>query len=428
MRTYILFIIILLLSQSGVFAQVPLTRLGSIAVPSYAVELVMSGTTAYVFTASAGTQGLRVYDVSAPAAPRLLSTLNLPTTNGVPPRHAAVSNNTLYVSTFPSFNTFPNSVYLLAIDVSNPAAPTLRQTVSANSFGGDELFLTAKGPYVYTAFQRNQSLNISDSNLNAVGTVALPYSLSGVIGLSSNGNTAYVQYANPAFATLDLTMPATPVSSTGTTPGTISAASGNLACGLQQPAYLNSVPTNTLRFYDVRTPRDPVLARSLPGTFGTRVAAGEQSVFVVGATSPFLTPAATSNEPLRGYYLPTGAAAIAVEAVDISTQGANALAVVGNTAYVLTDTNLSIYTFPNTVTSVGRPATRAGLSIHPNPAHNQISLPHLAVGSPVVIYDAAGRACLQARLPASGSLDLSALPVGLYQVRAGTATSKLLVE
>jgi hypothetical protein len=158
------------------------------------------------------------------------------------------------------------------------------------------------------------------------------------------------------------------------------------------------------------------------------VVAGTNSVFTMGLTSPYLVAAATSTEPLRGYSLPASGAGAPLEAVALGTEGANALAVVGNTAYVLTDTNLAIYSFPGLVTAARRAAAPTALLIYPNPARDRLSLPHLAPGSPIVIYDGTGRACLQQALPTSRTLDIRALPAGLYHVRVGAATSQLVVE
>jgi hypothetical protein len=369
--------------------------------------------------------------VSTPASPQLLSTLALPVNNGfpvIPPRHATLSNGVLFVVSYfvPVVNT--PGYYVWAINVTNSANPVLYTNTYLYG-GGDEALVTSSGDYFYSAINTLPSLNVATRTNNTIGavrSVALPYSLSGIIGLSVSGTTGYVQYANGVFATLDLTNPANPVSSPGTTTGTISAASGALAYGLAQPNYLGSVPSNTLRFYSLATPLQPSLVRSQAGAYGTRVAAGGQSVFTVGATSPYQVAAATSSEPLRGFYSPTSGAA-PVAAVTTDTQGANALAVANNLAYVLTDTELRIYAFPTTVTA-SRDAALAALPLSPNPAHGQLRLPQLMPGAPVAIYDALGRVCLDTKLPASGMLDISALPAGLYHVRTASATSKLVVE
>jgi hypothetical protein len=433
---YFLLSSLLLLGTLSTWAQTALTKLGSVTIPSYGTELAVSGTTAYVLTASAGQQNLLVYDVSTPAAPRLLSTTALPSApnlGALPPRHATVSGGLLCVTSYPSNRTTPLFSALWTIDVNNPASPVVRAT--AGIVGTDD-FVAAAGDYVYVvAAERNQLyvLNrtpIAGSNpayLPQERTIDLPYSLSGIIGVSLAGTTAYVQYANGAFATLDVRNPAQPVSSPGTTPGTISAASGTLAAGLAQPVYAGSLPSNTLRFYSLNSPLQPSLLRSQPGTYGTRVAVGAQNVFTCGETSPFVSAAPSSTEPLRGYFLPSNGGA-PLEAVATDTQGANALVASANMAYVLTDSELSIYAFPATVTATRGAAALAPLTLYPNPASHTVQLAQAAPGSSVAIYDLTGRICLETKLPLTGTLDVSALAAGLYHVRTGTSVGKLTIQ
>lgn len=419
----------LLLCGLSAAAQAPLVKLGSVGLPSYGTELVVNGTTAYVLTASAGQQSLRVYDVSTPAAPQLQSTLALPAYGffpPLPPRHAAYSNGRLLVSSYPTTTTLPPSMTTWLLDVSNPTRPSVITTGFAN--GSTELFVALSGNYRYQLLDNSSLLYVYDTSSSSPRTVNLPYSLSSILGLTANGNTVYVQYGNGTFATIDITTPGAPVSSAGTMAGTIGAASGTLGAGLAQPAHANSVPGNALRVYSLSNPLQPALVRSLPGNNGTRVAAGGQSVFTMGATNPYLPAAPSSAEPLRGYFFPAGGGA-PVAAIDTSasSQGANALAVVSNRAYVLTDASLSIYAFPATVTAT-RAAARPPLPLYPNPAQGALFLPQLAPGTPIAVYDATGRCCLRAAQPAQGPLDIRALPAGLYQVHAGPATSKLVVE
>ncbi len=427
-----------LLSGFSSQAQATLTKLSSVAVPSYGTELVVSGTTAYVLTASAGQHGLRVYDVSTPATPRLLSTLALPRALGtaaLPPRHAVVNNGVLFVVSYPTNASIPATIVLWSIDVSNPASPSVRTT--GGSTGGSETFVAASGNYLYVVpnnlsevqvynrtpylFQNNPPL------LTLERKVDLPYSLSGIIGVKTSGTAAYVQYANNAFVTLNLSDAAQPVSSPGTTPGTITAADGSLAAGLAQPVYAGSIPSNTLHFYSLSNPLQPTLIRSQAGNYGTRVAVSGQSVFTCGETSPFIAAVPSSSEPLRGYLL-TANGASSVEAVATGTQGSNALVAANGMAYVLTDTELSIYAFPNTVTSTRGASTLAPLALYPNPASRTVRLAQAAPGSSVAIYDLTGRICLETRLPPSGTLDVSALSSGLYHVRTGAAVGKLTIQ
>jgi hypothetical protein len=425
-----------LLSGFTSHAQAALTKLGSVAVPTYGTELVVSGTTAYVFTASAGQQGLRVYDVSTPSAPRLLSTLSLPNAtnfSALPPRHAVVSGGLLCVASYTSPLSTPHFSTLWTIDVSNPASPSVR---TASGVVGEEDFVAATGEYVYVVVADRNQLYVYNRNpvtssgytyLTQEQTIDLPYSLSGIIGLSLTGTTAYVQYANGVFATLDVRNAALPVSSPGTTRGTITAASGTLAAGLAQPVYAGSVPSNTLRFYSLSSPLQPTLVRSQAGSYGTRVAVGGQTVFTCGETSPFISAVPSSAEPLRGYFLASSGSE-PLEAVAADIRGANALVAANNMAYILTDTEFSIYAFPTTVTATRGAAALPPLALYPNPASHTVQLTQATPGSSVAVYDLTGRMCLQAKLPASGTLDVSALAAGLYQVRTGTAVGKLTIQ
>jgi hypothetical protein len=426
------------LSGLSAQAQTSLTKLGSIAIPNYGTELVVSGTTAYVFTASAGQQGLRIYDVGTPASPRLLGTIalpNSPSLPALPARHAVLSGSTLLVTSYPTNITTPRSEAIWTIDVRNPTSPSV--STAGLTSGNEDSFVATSGDYFYVVpddrnqlYVYNRTPIVTSSGfayLPVERTIDLPYSLSGVIGLSLTGTTAYVQYANAIFATLDVRNPAQPVSSAGTTPGTISAASGALAAGLAQPVYAGSVPSNTLRFYSLSTPLQPSLLRAQAGTYGTRVAVGAQSVFTSGQTSPFISAVPSSAEPLRGYFLASNGST-PLEAVATGTQGANALVAANNLAYLLTDGELSIYAFPATVTATRGAASLAPITLYPNPASRTVQFDQARPGGSVAIYDLTGRICLQATLPSSRTLDVSTLSAGLYQVRTGTAVGKLTIQ
>ncbi|MDO7886011.1 T9SS type A sorting domain-containing protein [Hymenobacter cheonanensis] len=428
---------LLLLGTVAARAQAALAKLGSVTMPSYGTELVVDGTTAYVLTASAGQQGLRIYDMSTPAAPRLLSAIALPNAgnlSALPPRHAVVSNGLLCVTSYHSNLTTPHFGALWTVDVRNPASPAVR---TADIVVGEEDFIAATGDYIYVvpddrnqAYVYNRTPMVASSGYTYLAqerTIDLPYSLSGIIGLNLTGTTAYVQYANAVFATLDVRNPAQPISSPGTMPGTIRAASGTLAAGLAQSVYAGSIPSNTLRFYSLSNPLQPTLVQSRAGNYGTRLAAGTQTVFTCGETSPFISAAPSSAEPLRGYFM-ASSASTPLEAVAMGTQGANALVAANNMAYVLTDNELSIYAFPTIVTATRGVATLAPLTLYPNPASRTVQLSQVTSSSSVTVYDLTGRICLQAKLPASGTLDISGLPAGLYQVHTGTAIGKLTIQ
>ena len=80
------------------------------------------GRTMYVSSAT----GLKVYDVSTPAAPRKLSQLPLPHFEN---EDVDVGRDTVVITNDPSFSGV-GIIYL--IDVSDPAAPRLRSTLPTN--------------------------------------------------------------------------------------------------------------------------------------------------------------------------------------------------------------------------------------------------------------------------------------------------------
>lgn len=89
-------------------------------------------------------------------------------------------------------------------------------------------------------------------------------------------------------------------------------------------------------------------------------------------------------------------------------------------------------------TVLGPTATRTGnaanaLAIYPNPAQASaiLSLAAASSAQPVLLLDALGRVQRQQLLPANTStlaLDLANLPTGMYAVRCGAATARLVVE
>ena len=80
----------------------------------------------------------------------------------------------------------------------------------------------------------------------------------------------------------------------------------------------------------------------------------------------------------------------------------------------------------------GLPAETAApaFTLAPNPAHHTATLTGLAPGAAVTLLDGVGRTVRQEQADAAGTttLDVRGLPTGLYLVRAGGATQRLVVE
>ena len=77
-------------------------------------------------------------------------------------------------------------------------------------------------------------------------------------------------------------------------------------------------------------------------------------------------------------------------------------------------------------------AARARLAVWPNPATGPSVRLTLPVGTAptagVMVLDAAGRVVRTARLTTAGTLNVAGLPVGIYAVRVGSATARLVIE
>jgi hypothetical protein len=106
------------------------------------------------------------------------------------------------------------------------------------------------------------------------------------------------------------------------------------------------------------------------------------------------------------------------------------------------------YTFPATGALTGRFAlvfgpsagplatgagTAAALALYPNPARNRATLALAATpqARPVLVLDALGRVVRRTVLPAQArttTLEVAGLPAGVYAVRCGAATARLVVE
>jgi hypothetical protein len=127
------------------------------------------GRTMYV----TGATGLGIYDVSAPAAPRLLSRLPLPHFEN---EDVDVGRDTVVITNDPSFSGV-GALYL--IDVSDPSAPAIRSVLNAtfDTGNGHIANCIADCTYLYTT-GTSEGLSIYDirdlANPRFVKTVRLP--------------------------------------------------------------------------------------------------------------------------------------------------------------------------------------------------------------------------------------------------------------
>ena len=81
-----------------------------------------------------------------------------------------------------------------------------------------------------------------------------------------------------------------------------------------------------------------------------------------------------------------------------------------------------IHSLPEGVAIREVPSSNAELCVHPNPATGRIAVSGLGKDTPMVLCDLYGREVLRGR----GTLDISALPQGVYVLRVGAASAKII--
>lgn len=236
--------------------------------------LAVSGTTLYA-TGADPTKALQIYSLSSPASPSLLATLATRLPNSAPGRQIAVSANTAFVASYDYAGTTIKTLYLTAYNVSNSAAPTLRNTIQITGIAGlgtNALSIASSGGYLYLAYGVG-GIIIYDATLTYVGSYAAN-STGNVVGLVASGTTLYVAQSSYKTSVLDVSTPATPAL-TSTVTGNLQAVSGSYGYGLLYPFSTNA-PTNVLLTYHVSSPNAPVLMSQtnvpITGTLLTAVA------------------------------------------------------------------------------------------------------------------------------------------------------------
>ncbi len=384
----------------------------------------VSGTTLYG-VGSDPSRTFQTYRLSSPAAPQLLAALPTPPAIGTTQaRQVVVTGTTAYVASFDYTNFVPVAkAFLSAYDVSNPAAPVLRKTSQVSS---SALTIAASGGYLYVSHDFLSGLTVYDSNLTVVGTYA---GVNNVLSLTPNGTSLYVAQSGYLTTVLNLSTPTAPTLS-GTVTGSIQAVGGQYGYGLLYP-YSANAPDNILLTYDLTTPSAPALLSQTPapasGTLLTATAQGH-AVFTAGDANPHFPVTTQGNSlPVRFYTASTPATPVLVGRDQDTFGGAYALTSGGNYVYAVLGSRLAVYT-ATSVLATARAAPTAALGPYPNPAHGTLRLPSLAPATPVTISDALGRVCLTTSAPTGSVLDISMLPAGLYQVRAGSMVSRLVVE
>ena len=373
-----------------------LTRVANLTVNGSPLGIANRGNTAYL--TNFGDNTFQAYNVANSASPALLSTN---TTNSTRVRSVVIGGTTAYVLCFGIGTT--TSSELRAIDVSVPTAPVLGPLITLSQY---PVYIAASSTRVCVASGLTPTLQVYDSNLTLLSTVS---TTSVADNVTVTGTTAYLQRGSQ-LDIYDLSIPGAPVRQTTIT-GSIGAVSGTLAYGLSG---------NTLTVYDVSNSLNPVFRGSATTNGGTLLAASGATVFTTGfyaGGSTSMLQAFDASNPVAPVLRATASAG--------ST--AAALAASGNTAYLVNGYTLQVYTLTGTTTATSSAVGFNG-ELYPSPAHTTVTFTQMPTASPISIYDQLGRLCLSTVLPASGIVNISALPAGCYVVRMGEIIRRLTVE
>jgi hypothetical protein len=362
------------------------------------------GTIAYVGNYSTNT--LQAYNMSNPATPVLLST----TPNRASLVRGMVATATkVYLTCFGLGYSPPTSLHVF--DVSNPAAPVSGPVVQVQLTTGGPMVVGASNALVCAAGYSQTSLKVYDAALNLLNTIQVAGS---IYSVAVKGTTAYVDQGGVGLI-YDLSTPTAPVVYPSPSNSRIFLVSGNLGIGIGG-------------IYDISAPLTPV--QLSPRGFGAAmfwelVAVSGNTLFSTG----FLQPIGNTS-PLRAYDISRPTAPVLLATAGAGST-ASALASGGDAAYLV---NIDLNTL-QTYTVTGRALAAVGSAVvpattlAPNPAHLTTTISGSVLpGTSVVIYDPTGRICLQTKSSVTGVLDVHALPTGLYFVRIGATTCKLVVE
>ncbi len=214
-------------------------------------DAVARGTTVYT---AAGTGGLRIYDVSTPAAP---VAQGVATVSGGSVLSVALGATTAYLAA--------GAAGLAVVDVANPAAPVLRSTLALGDFATR---VAVVGTRAYVSVN-NVGLVVVDVSVPAAPVEIGRFSIasSQVRSVAVNGTTAYVG-DDRGFNAVDVSSPAAPVALGRVDFG--QSGSGQYIVVDGGEAYVSS-RYQGVRVLDVTTPTPTVRARIDNGGFSFKV-------------------------------------------------------------------------------------------------------------------------------------------------------------
>ncbi|MBL7719737.1 MAG: T9SS type A sorting domain-containing protein [Flavipsychrobacter sp.] len=147
---------------------------------------------------------------------------------------------------------------------------------------------------------------------------------------------------------------------------------------------------------------------------------GAQVFMKYSSTSDAQVNYALALDPLGGIYL----AGTFYDTIDCDYEATNALIA----ADLGADAHLHRLRQAAPVSVVSAAPLPTELLLYPNPAGNTLYLQGIEAGSNASIYSSDGRLVKQVRTIPGGAIDITALPAGLYFIRANAATGRFLKQ
>ena len=243
----------------------------------YSTDFAIAGHYAYILNGY--DQRLEIVDITSPVAPALLSTT--PLAGGIQLYHIAVSGSTAYISNYDG----ASSEYKVAIyNVSNTAAPALvgSFTLGANGYPGS---LAISGSTLYVG--ADNGISVYDITTPAAPALRGSVSSNGSQYLTVVGSIVYVGGYNYVSA-VDVSNPNSPTLlgeiNTGNNESIMGIAATDATVSVLCAIYPggSGTPLGALQTYNFSNPAAPVLKSALPTDVNPSVVAGNfASVFVI---------------------------------------------------------------------------------------------------------------------------------------------------
>lgn len=269
----ILFSILVSITCSS-FATVSLSVIGNLSF-SHAIGVDVVGNYAYL---AAGSSGLKIIDISNPAAPSVVGSLAM---GGI--QDVKVVGNYAYIAD----HYGAGGGGLKIVDISNPSSPVLVGTEGTciNAFGVDVV-----GNYAYVADFSN--LRIVDITNPASPVLVSSFGTSCLGSIKVVGNYAYLGDGNGGFKIVNISNLASPVLA-----GSLSM---SYACGLSvvgNYAYVANLNAGLLDVINISNPASPVLSGSISMSNCVAVKVVGNYAYVLNVGSPGVIAAVDITNP-----------------------------------------------------------------------------------------------------------------------------------